>query len=766
MKSIAKRCLSALLVLRSHISLIYAAPALDDFIGFPHRCNLVGTSAAGHDRLAWVEKQRGVVNLWVADELSGWVPRRLTDFSSDSGADTLDFLQFTPDASTIVFAFGIVADVNPNHLATLPVAATYAVSFAGGPVARVANLSACALSGDGLGILYVEHGGKSGASASLWQRSLLAGEADEAVHLFSVKQGSISDVAWNPDRDVMAFSNDRGDHGFVGLYSLASAAVVWAAASVDTDTQPAWSPDGRSLAWVRAMVPARNVGFSPFDGNVGNRGPNFGILVAEVSVNAFSTPSVGHVREVFRDEKYGMLNFGFGERPLLWINTTAVLFGTEAISSWGHAVVLDTTANDSAAIEIRPGSCEDMSWALSEYGWLYLVNNCLQTDGASVERIRVSNMSRETMIHDTLSLPIAGMSSSGYGVAVLSGHIAVLGASYNTPIGVYVKRWVEKNLRPITKNHAFDGHRFVRPKLINFTSSDRRFTLHAQLFLPEASVQQASSGKMPGIVYTHGGSERQMYAAFHYDSCYAQEYAANQWLTMRGAAVLSVNYRSGTGYGHSFRVCEDCMARGAAEYLDVRQAALQLRRTEGVAADRLGIWGLSYGGLNAEQACARDSGLFKVCVAIAGMFNWVSAGRYFTDTGGAVYDADLQPLLPGGFRTLRTGPGPAWAGPGWLDRVQDLQALMLESSPAGHVENLTSPMLLIHGDADEEVAFQETVGAVRAVRALGRNNVQALAFPDEAHGLAAYSHQLQSLQAMGDFLFDHLRGDEGLPVWV
>jgi len=303
--------------------------------------------------------------------------------------------------------------------------------------------------------------------------------------------------------------------------------------------------------------------------------------------------------------------------------------------------------------------------------------------------------------------------------------------------------------------------------MLNFTSPDGFFTLHAQLLMPGNSEAQAASGEVPGIVYTHGGSERQMYAAFHYDATYAQEYAANQWLASRGAAVLSVNYRSGTGYGHGFRVCERCMARGAAEYQDVRESALQLAKTQGVDGARLGIWGLSYGGLNAEQACARDSGLFKACVAIAGMFNWISAARYFTDTGGAVLDADVQPLLPSGFRTLHTGPGAAWAGPGWLHRAQSLQRLMLESSPAGHVQNLTSPMMLIHGDADEEVAFQETVGAVRAMRALGRDNVQVLAFPDESHGLSTYAHQLRSLQAMGDFLLQHLGGGgTAAQVWV
>ena len=50
------------------------------------------------------------------------------------------------------------------------------------------------------------------------------------------------------------------------------------------------------------------------------------------------------------------------------------------------------------------------------------------------------------------------------------------------------------------------------------------------------------------MVYTHGGSERQSFPAFHFSPCYAQQYAVNQWLAQRHHyTVLSINYRSGVG---------------------------------------------------------------------------------------------------------------------------------------------------------------------------------------------------------------------------
>merc|ERR1712087_13391 len=115
------------------------------------------------------------------------------------------------------------------------------------------------------------------------------------------------------------------------------------------------------------------------------------------------------------------------------------------------------------------------------------------------------------------------------------------------------------------------------------------------------------------------------------------------------------------------------------------------------------------------------------------MFNWISSQRYFTDTGLNVVDYDVQPILPGGFRSLGLGPEPAWADPYWSENVRKRQLIAFEASPAAHVENWTSPTLLIQGDADEEVDFQEAIGCVRKFRQIGRQNIEVMVFPDENH---------------------------------
>src|SRR5258707_14057940 len=81
---------------------------------------------------------------------------------------------------------------------------------------------------------------------------------------------------------------------------------------------------------------------------------------------------------------------------------------------------------------------------------------------------------------------------------------------------------------------------------------------------------------------------------------------------------MSINYRSGIGYGKSFRTAPNTGGRGNAEYQDVLAGGKYLQTRADVDANRVGIWGLSYGGVLTAQALARNSDIFKVGVDMAG----------------------------------------------------------------------------------------------------------------------------------------------------
>jgi dipeptidyl aminopeptidase/acylaminoacyl peptidase len=238
-----------------------------------------------------------------------------------------------------------------------------------------------------------------------------------------------------------------------------------------------------------------------------------------------------------------------------------------------------------------------------------------------------------------------------------------------------------------------------------------------------------------------------MYGAMHFSPAYAGLYALNQYLALVGGAnVLSVNYRSGVGYGRAFRLCEGtptkCGWRGGLEYEDVRAARAWLEKTLHPSA--VGIHGLSYGGLNCLQALARDSASYAAGACTAPVFNHV------TSSDGPFLGSHLT---ESSWRQLAEVPEPDLNGPGWAAIRNNNVALAWASSPSAFVQNWTTPLLLLHGDADADVRFQESIGVVRALRRrTGENIVETFVLPDETHGFALFEHQVLAAEAVYDFL--------------
>ena len=179
-----------------------------------------------------------------------------------------------------------------------------------------------------------------------------------------------------------------------------------------------------------------------------------------------------------------------------------------------------------------------------------------------------------------------------------------------------------------------------------------------------------------------------MLPGYHYMQFYHWFYAYNQYLADQGYIVLSVNFRSGIGYGRSFRQAANTNARGNSEYQDVLAAGKYLQTRADVDPTRIGIWGLSYGGLLTAQALARNSDLFVAGVDYAGVH---------------LYGNSLDP-----------------------------EALSFKSSAVGAIDGWKSPVLLVHGDDDRNVDFAQTVGLVSLLRARGVY-YELMVIPDDLH---------------------------------
>jgi dipeptidyl aminopeptidase/acylaminoacyl peptidase len=204
-----------------------------------------------------------------------------------------------------------------------------------------------------------------------------------------------------------------------------------------------------------------------------------------------------------------------------------------------------------------------------------------------------------------------------------------------------------------------------------------------------------------------------MLLGWHSMYYYANAYALNQYLASSGYVVLSINYRSGIGYGMEFREALHYGASGGSEYNDVQGAGVYLRSRADVDPARIGVWGGSYGGYLVAMALARASSLFKAGVDFHGVHNWA------TELG-------IPPTAP------------------------DYQ-LAFDSSPMAFVKDWRSPVLLIQGDDDPDVQFNQTVMLAGALRKQ-KVDVEELIFPDEVHDFLLYRSWLAAYHAAAEFL--------------
>jgi len=263
------------------------------------------------------------------------------------------------------------------------------------------------------------------------------------------------------------------------------------------------------------------------------------------------------------------------------------------------------------------------------------------------------------------------------------------------------------------KNFPMDAH--VEPQLI-LTKAPDGLEIHNQLFLPK-DIRPGE--RRPAIVFVHGGPVRQMLLGYHYMQFYHWAYGINQWLANQGYVVLSINYRSGVGYGRAFRTAPNTGGSGNAEYQDVLAGGKYLQSRPDVDPNRIGIWGLSYGGVLTSQALARNSDVFKAGVDLAGVHLW-----------GSSLDPD---------------------------------AVSFKSSAIGAIDGWKSPVLLVHGDDDRNVAFQQTTGLVQLLRARDVY-YELIVFPDDTHESLLHSRWMYTLGRMETFFRRFLGPDKKMTV--
>jgi dipeptidyl aminopeptidase/acylaminoacyl peptidase len=240
-----------------------------------------------------------------------------------------------------------------------------------------------------------------------------------------------------------------------------------------------------------------------------------------------------------------------------------------------------------------------------------------------------------------------------------------------------------------------------------FVSNDNKYEVEAFLTKP---VGWKPEGKYPLIVTIHGGPHGQQGPGFNLKN---QVYAAH------GFATLMVNYRGSTGYGQKFAdaVFGDQNGNEAQDVLYGLSAAM--RRNLWIDRDRLGVEGVSYGGQLSAWLITQTN-IFKAAIPIAAITNLVSY-NYMT------YYNQYEQM--------------EW---GIFPHQGNLMDILWQRSALKYVAQVHTPVMLMHGENDNDVPIAEAEQFYIALKDVGVETVM-VRYPREGHGLREPKHQVDSI---------------------
>ena len=661
-------------------------------------------SAPAKGRLAWVANINGRRNIWMAEPGGGgaYASRQLTHYSDDDGQE-LSAPEWTSDGASVVYVRGDGAQGESHPVpnpAWFPQGAKqqiWIVKTEGGEPRLLADGSAPAVSPDGKTVAYLLKG-------QVWTIHL--GELDTKPEQLLQTRGAARNLRWSPDGAKLAFVSDRDDHSFVATYSFATKSITYLDPSTDQDDSPIWSPDSAHLAFVRIPSDKDSLLFVPHRTAI-----PWSIRVADVSS--------GKTSEIWRAAEGEGSAFRETDSidQLHWTAGDQIGFPWER-DGWLHFYAVPHSGGN--AVLLTPGEFEVEHVTLShDRKALVFDSNQGDIDRRHIWKISFAN-------DGAASTPKELTSGEGIEtqpvVASDETTVAVLRSDAQVPIrAAIVKEGKLMDLAPQAIPAGFPGEHFVTPQQVIFSAADG-LQIHGQIFLP---ANLRGGERHPAAVFFHGGSQRQMLLGWHYMEYYSNAYAMNQFLASKGFIVLSVNYRSGIGYGLNFREALNYGADGASEFNDVLGAGLFLKSRPEVDPRRIACWGGSYGGYLTALALARASDLFAAGVDMHGVHDW---------------NLEMPTFVPNYDPQERA----------------EVARLAFESSPIASVKTWRSPVLLIHGDDDRNVPFAETVQLVEALRRQ-KVDFQELIFPDEIHDFLLRRDWIHAYSATEEFLKQRLR---------
>lgn len=685
------------LLLAAAMAQIQAAPALaapdgsldiDALVAIRHPSG--GSWSPDGSRVAFVWDRAGVQNLYVVDRVGGW-PQPLTDYQE--GVLSVPF--WSKDGRLLYYE-------RAGELWSIPADKSARPTAVFGTDGAETGVR---LSPDGTKVAFIRLG-------DVWVRDLASGREKRLTVTLVTESG----IQWSPDgariafvygRTIpredevdevghkLAFHRNEREPSDVGVVSVSGGRVLPIAASGASEGSPRWI-DSRRLVLQRVSQDFRTRD----------------ILVADVAS--------GEVRSVHQDvdARWWSLSFlGAEPRPSpdgKWIAFVSDSEGCDSlylVSTAGGALHrLTGPQEDIRRFAFSPDGIEiAFDTNRSHPGQRNLV--VCDLSNADEPKMRILTEGRGTNVQladaggSVLIRDEGGWSPDGK--RLLFQHTDPM-----RPAELY---WIEasgaeKPPHELTYSlpTTVDRSLLVEPELVHYPSSDGE-EVPAYLFVPPNLDR---TKRHPAIVWIHGDGIAQNYDGWHIRRDYAVYYSFHQRLAQQGYIVIAPDYRGSIGYGRKWRVAP-YRDLGGMDYQDVAAAVPYLASLLYVDTDHIGVWGLSYGGFLTLQALTGDPNLFRCGVDVAGVED---------------------------FRDWLRDPGGVWVG-GRLGDPRENPSAYSQAAPIERIERITRPLLVLHGTADVNVPFVESLRLVDELLRNGKTFDFAV-YPGEYH----YFHREQVLR--------------------
>lgn len=404
-------------------------------------------------------------------------------------------------------------------------------------------------------------------------------------------------------------------------------------------------------------------------------------------------PATGNL-ETFdrqRDEAWiggpGIGGWGMSSGSVGWMpDGKSVWFHSEE-SGYSHLYTMNTETKVKKALTNGDFEVSDASVS-NDKKWFYFTANIVHPGVSHFYRMPVWG-----------GEPIQITSLEGGNVVKLSPDEKMLAIRYSTanqPWELYLQEnkpgaVATKVTRSTTPE--FEKYPWRVPEFVTFKAEDGA-TVFARLYRPENIEKQG-----PAVIFVHGAGYLQN--AHKWWSNYFREYQFHNFLVDNGYTILDIDYRGSAGYGRDWRtgIYRHMGGKDLSDHVD---GAKWLVENYGVSAEKIGIYGGSYGGFITLMAMFNHPETFAAGAALRSVTDWAHYNHGYT-------------------ANILNTP------------VEDSIAFR-RSSPIYFADGLQGALLMCHGMVDDNVQFQDIVRLTQRFIELGKENWELSVYPVESHG--------------------------------